>query len=202
MQQVQELFVLSEDDQRNQTYRGKKWLRSGEFRQWLQEDTLPNLEMEQAFDLYRASGGRDTARFKTNTIEDIRDGLDFLLYDNIKLEGRFDECAAPDGAYRMEGTGKEFPSYLLCLSNPALFAVWNANAEVLLKQASLLPAGIKRGPIGIRYLDMLEALNQVRARSGLRDFREIDELAYQASRAKASAKITRNSPGGKSNDLA
>ena len=102
----------------------------------------------------------------------------------------------------MEGTGKEFSSYLLCLSNPALFAVWNANAEALLKQASLLPAGIKRGPIGIRYLDMLEALNQVRARSGLRDFREIDELAYQASRAKASAKITRNSLGGKSNDLA
>jgi len=169
MQQVQELFVLAEDDQRNQTYRRKKWLRSGEFRQWLQEDTLPNLEMEQAFDLYRASGGRDTARFKTtNTIEDIRDGLDFLLYDNIKLEGRFDECAALDGAYRMEGTGKEFPSYLLCLSNPTLFAVWNANAEALLKQASLLPASIKRGPIGIRYLDMLEALNQVRARSGRR----------------------------------
>ena len=183
--------MLAEDDQRNQTYRRKKWLRSGEFRQWLQEDTLPNLEMEQAFDLYRASGGRDTARFKTNTIEDIRDGLDFLLYDNIKLEGRFDECAALDGSYRMEGTGKEFPSYLLCLSNPALFAVWNANAEALLKQASLLPASIKRGPIGIRYLDMLEALNQVRARSGRRDFREIDELAYQASRAKAPAKISR-----------
>ena len=182
--------MLDVDDERNQAYRRKKWLRSAEFYRWLQEDELPGLEMDQALDLYRASGGRDIAGFKTNTIEDIRDGLDFLLYDNIKLEGRFDECAAPEGAYRMAGAGREFPSYLLCLSNPGLFAVWNANAEGLLKQAGLLPASIKRGPVGIRYLDLLEALNQVRARSGRRDFREIDELAYQAARTKSSAKTS------------
>ena len=35
-----------------------------------------------------------------------------------------------------------------------------------------------------RYLDILEALNQVRARSRRRDFREIDELAYQAAQRK------------------
>ena len=82
----------------------------------------------------------------------------------------------------MAGAGREFPSYLLCLSNPGLFGVWNANAERLLKQAGLLPSTIKRGPIGIRYLDILGALNQVRARSGRLDFREIDELAYQTAR--------------------
>ena len=190
MQQVQELLVLEVDGERNQAYRRKKWLRSAEFYRWLQEDELPGLALDQALDLYRASGGRDIAGFKTNTIEDIRDGLDFLLYDNIKLEGRFDECAAPEGAYRMAGAGREFPSYLLCLSNPGLFAVWNANAEGLLTQAGLLPAGIKHGPVGIRYLDLLEALNQVRARSGRRDFREIDELAYQAARTKSSAKAS------------
>ena len=186
MQKVQEIFTLDVDDPRNLAYRRKKWSRSAEFHQWLQEDTLPELKMEQALDLYRASGGRDAAGFKSNSIEEIRDGVDFLLYDNIKLEGRFDECAATEGAYRMAGAGKEFPSYLLCLSNPGLFAVWNANAEGLLKRAGLLSAGIKRGPMGIRYLDLLEALNQVRARSGRHDFREIDELAYQAARPKSS----------------
>ena len=186
MQKVQEIFTLDVDDPRNLAYRRKKWSRSAEFHQWLQEDTLPELKMEQALDLYRASGGRDAAGFKSNSIEEIRDGVDFLLYDNIKLEGRFDECAATEGAYRMAGAGKEFPSYLLCLSNPGLFAVWNANAEGLLKRAGLLSAGIERGPMGIRYLDLLEALNQVRARSGRHDFREIDELAYQAARPKSS----------------
>ncbi len=182
--ELRELFTLAEEDRRVQAYRRKKWQRSNEFRGWLQEDALAELDMAQALELYRASGGRDTAQFKTNTIEDIRDGFDFLLYDNIKLEGRFDECAAPEGAYRMAGTGKEFPSYLLCLGNPELFGVWNANAERLLKRAGLRKDGMKRGPMGIRYLDMLEGLNQVRARSGRRDFREIDELAYQAAQRK------------------
>ena len=123
MQQVQEIFTLAEHDPRNLAYRRKKWSRSAEFHQWLEEDTLPGLEMDQALDLYRASGGRDTAGFKSNTIEDIRDGLDFLLYDKIKMEGCFDECAAPEGAYRMAGGGKGSPANTLCLSDPGLFCV-------------------------------------------------------------------------------
>ena len=177
-----ESLVMDQNDRLLLNYRRKKWLRSGEFCQWLKQEELLTLTKDQAIELYRASGGRDIFQFKTNTIEDIRDGLDFLLYDNIKLEGRFDECAASEGAYRMAGTGKEFPSYLLCLSNPGIFGVWNSNAETLLKQTGLLPSAIKRGPIGIRYLDVLGALNQVRARTGRHDFREIDELAYQAAR--------------------
>lgn len=172
---------MVEDDSRLQAYRRKRWQRSAEFRGWLQQDALAALDMGQALELYRASGGRNTAQFKTNTIEELRDGFDFLLYDNIKLEGRFDECAAPEGAYRVAGAGKELPSYLLCLSNPGLFAVWNANAERLLRQAGLLPDKMRRGPVGIRYLDILEALNQIRTRSGRSDFREIDELAYLAA---------------------
>ena len=198
MQEIRDLFKLAEGDRRFQAYRRKKWRRSTEFQGWLRQDALAALDIGQALDLYRASGGRDATRFKTNAIEEVRDGLDFLLYDNIKLEGRFDECAAPEGAYRMAGAGKEFPSYLLCLSNPGLFAVWNANAEGLLKRAGLLPDSMRRGPIGIRYLDLLEALNRVRARSGRRDFREIDELAYQAAQRKSLAK----SPGGKAHELA
>ena len=177
-----ESLVMDKNDRLLLNYRRKKWLRSGEFCQWLKQEELLTLTKDQAIELYRASGGRDISQFKTNTIEDIRDGLDFLLYDNIKLEGRFDECAASEGAYRMAGTGKEFPSYLLCLSNPGIFGVWNANAETLLKQTGLLPSTIKRGPIGIRYLDVLGSLNQVRSRTGRQDFREIDELAYQAAR--------------------
>jgi len=201
MPEIRELFTLAEYDRRLQAYRRKKWRRSAEFHGWLQQDALMALGMDQALELYRASGGRNAARFMTNTIEDVRDGLDFLLYDNIKLEGRFDECAAPEGAYHMDGAGKDFPSYLLCLSNPGLFAVWNGNAERLLGLAGLLPVSMKRGPIGIRYLDLLEALNQVRAQSGRRDFREIDELAYQAaqrkSHAASSTESSSETPGGK-----
>ena len=106
MQDIQSLFTLAEDDQRLTNYRRKKWSRSEEFQQWLDQKAILELTMDQALSLYRASGSRDASGFKTNTIEAVRDGLDFLLYDNIKLEGRFDECAAPGGAYRLEGAGR------------------------------------------------------------------------------------------------
>ena len=67
-----ELFVLTQDDPRLLNYRRKKWMRSAEFHRWLQQEELVTLTMDQSMELYRASGGRDTAQFKTNTIEDIR----------------------------------------------------------------------------------------------------------------------------------
>ena len=70
--------------------------------------------------LYRASGGREASAFTSVPIEELRDSLDFLLYDTIKLEGRFDECVNPDGAYKLQGAGKEFVSWLLCLRNPGI----------------------------------------------------------------------------------
>ena len=113
----------------------------------------------------------------------MRDSLDFLLYDTIKLEGRFDECAADGGAYRLPGAGKEFVSWLLCLRNPTLFGVWNSNAERMLRRIGAYPESMKRGPVGIRYLDLLEALARVQFQAGLADFIEVDIMAHVAARA-------------------
>ena len=148
----------------------------------LEQNALPFLESEQALRLYRASGGRRPAEFRSTPIEELRDSLDFLLYDTIKLEGRFDECASDEGAYSMPGAGREFVSWLLCLRNPALLAVWNSNAERMLKRLGTYPQTMNRGPVGIRYLDLMESLAGVRARVGLRDFVEVDILAYLSTR--------------------
>ena len=163
-------------------YRKRRWGRAAEFANWLEQDALPSLEPEQALKLYRAAGGRQAAAFAGAPIEEIRDSLDFLLYDTIKLEGRFDECASDDGAYSMPGAGREFVSWLLCLRNPVLLAVWNGNAERMLKRLGAFPETMNRGPVGIRYLDLMEALATVRARVGLRDFIEVDVLAYLSTR--------------------
>ena len=164
------------------TYRRRRWSRAAEFAGWLEQDAIESLQPEQALRLLRASGGRDSASFTGNSIEDLRDSLDFLLYDTIKLEGRFDECAAPGGAYKLAGAGHEFVSWLLCLRNPSLFCVWNGNAERMLRRAGSYPGAMKRGPEGIRYLDLLEALGRLGSQAGLPNFIAVDESAWLVAR--------------------
>ncbi len=166
------------------SYRRRRWSRAAEFHDWLQQDALAALSPEQALRLYRASGGRDPGAFSGNPIEEVRDSLDFLLYDTIKLEGRFDECVAPGGAYKLAGAGKELVSWLLCLRSPVLFCVWNGNAERMLRRAGAYPGAMNRGPDGIRYLDLLEALGRLAAQSGLPDFIAVDETAWLSTRPK------------------
>ena len=177
--EAQELPALS-------NYRRKKWGRSQEFAGWLSETELPCLSTEQALLLYRASGSNRRAEFSRNSIEDLRDSLDFLLYDTIKLEGRFQECAADDGAYRLAGAGKEFVSYCLCVKDPGLFAVWNTNSQRAMKRVGL--NGREKGragspatgkiPLGIVYMDVLETSAVIRHRLGLPDFQALDEFSY------------------------
>ncbi len=178
--------VYAAADQSGQlvSYRRRKWGRRGEFISWLEQEALWAMDESQALTLYRCSGGREPREFIGNGIEELRDTFDFLLYDTIKLEGRFDECAAPDGAYKLRGVGKEFVSYLLCLRDPSLFGVWNANAERLLRRAGLYPESMQRGPVGIRYLEFLEASVRLRYHLGFGDFTLLDELGYLLARSK------------------
>lgn len=162
---------------------GKRWDRSLEYAAWLAQPSLPTLSLKQALVLYRASGGSRSREFNANSIDEIRDSLDFLLYDTIKLESRFDECVAAEGAYRLAGAGRGFISYLLCLREPSLFGVWNRQAERTLKVLELYPATLDRGHWGLRYIDLLDALQKIRSRMGLADFREVDRFACWVARS-------------------
>ena len=153
----------------------------------LSEDALPSLTMEQAGALYRACGGAKRAEFGTNPVEEIRDSLDFLLYDTIKLEGRFHECVADEGAYKLKGAGKEFASFVLCLREPRLFGVWNTGAERALRRLGLHPGTLNRGQWGIRYIDLLDALQRLVARFGLSDLAEADRFAAWIAQQKRPA---------------
>ena len=163
-------------------YRKRRWQRSAEFAEWLTDRELPSLSIKQALALYRASGGSRAHEFKANAIEEVRDSLDFLLYDTIKLEGRFEECASEDGGFKLAGAGKEFVSYLLCLRDPGLFAVWTSHVERALRRLGIYPEGLRRGNLGMGYMDLLEALQRVRRELGLPDFRAVDEFAYAVTR--------------------
>jgi hypothetical protein len=175
-------FQTLETQHHLQKYSHRRWGRSDEFAGWIGEAALPKLTKEQALSLYAGSAGNRLQEFAANTIEDIRESLDFLMYDTIKLEGRFQECAAEGGAYKLAGAGKEFASYLLCLRDHSLFAVWNSNAERACQKLGVCMKPGRKGPLGIIYMDMLEASEVVRLRLSLADFRAVDDFAFSITR--------------------
>jgi hypothetical protein len=166
----------------------RRWRQAGEWAAWLGQEALAILTEDQALALYRASGGRRTAQFRINPIAEVRDSLDFLLYDTIKLESRFAECAAADGAYKLAGAGKELASYLLCLREPGLFAPWRPYTERALRRLGMYPATLKQGHLGLRYLDLLDALQSVRQQLALGDFRWVDSFCYAVGQSNRPAK--------------
>lgn len=163
-------------------YWKRRWEKSGEMALWLEQGNLPSLSEKQSLALYRASGCRNLREFSANPREEVSDTLDFLLYDTITLEARFNECVSDGGAYKLAGAGKEFVSYLLCLRQPGLLAVWNPATERALKRLGRYPRGLARGHWGLRYMDLLEATHGLRPEYGLADFREVDEFCYFVDR--------------------
>ena len=166
---------------RLEDYRNQRWQRSQEFAGWLDEVNIPSLTADQALAIYRASGGRHIREFKANPIEEVRDSLDFLLFDTLGLEKRFDESASTEGAYNLAGAGKEFVSYTLCVRDPGLFAFWSSHGERGLRRLGIYPKELRRGNLGLGYMDLLEAMNVVRGRMGLADFRAVDEFVYSVT---------------------
>lgn len=163
-------------------YWKRRWQLSAEMAGWLSQTRLPSLTEQQARAIYRASGSGKTREFVANGIADISETIDFLLYDAITLEARFNECVAEGGAYKLAGAGKEFISYLLCLQQPNLLAVWNQGAERGLRRLDRYPRSMGAGHWGLRYLDLLDATHRLRPEFGLADFREVDEFLYFITR--------------------
>ncbi len=162
----------------------RRWQDADRLAALLSENALASLSMDEAAALYRACGGAKGREFRANPVEEIRDSLDFLLYDTIKLEGRFHECVADEGAYKLHGAEKEFASFALCLREPRLFGVWNAGAERALRRLGLHPGTLNRGQWGVRYIDLLDALQRLAARFGLSDLAEADRFAAWVARQK------------------
>ena len=180
--EVRQAYREALSDGRLDAYVKRRWRRSEEFAGWLTQESLPILSLEQASALYRASGGRKSQEFRSNLIEDIRDSLDFLLFDTIGLETRFAECASTTGAYYLAGAGREFTSYAMCVADPSLFAFWGSHSENALRRLGAYPANFNKGHLGLSYLDLLNAFHAVRLRLGLTDFRAVDELAFLVTR--------------------
>ena len=164
------------------SFRRRRWTYADDPAGWLEQEALATLAQSQADALYRGAGGRQITKFRTNSIAEVRDAVDFLLYDTIKLENRFEECALETGGFGLVGAGREWPSYLLTLREPTLFAPWSPHTERALRRLRMLPQGLKQGHPGLCYIDLLDATQVLRVRLSLPDFRAVDEFCYLNAR--------------------
>ncbi len=185
-----ETFRRAEQDGELIAFRQRRWGNDGRA-DWLYQDYLPSLTEAEALALYRGAGGRRAQQFRNNPVAEVRDAVDFLLYDTIKLENRFEECATETGGFGLAGAGKEWPSYLLTLREPTLFAPWSPHTERTLRRLGMLPAGLRNGHPGLCYIDLLDTLAIMANRLHLPDFRAVDEFCYLNGRQKRAAGETR-----------
>ena len=169
-----------------EAFRRRRWGNDGRA-DWLDQEYLPSLTAAEASALYRGAGGRHAKRFNANPIDEVRDTIDFLLYDTIKLENRFDECAVETGGFGLAGASKEWPSYLLTLREPTLFAPWSPHTERALRRWGMLPPGFRTGHPGLCYIDLLDILGGLARRMQMPDFRSVDEFCYFNGRQKPAA---------------
>lgn len=175
-------FVMASNDGLLSGFREKRWSGAEKWRGWLDQDALSDLSLEHSLILFRASGSRGIKAFNDNKVDDIRESLDFLLYDPVSLEGRFAECVARDGAYHCDGFNKELVTYLLCLKEPSLFGMWQPYVARALRMFGNCPVNFGKGHMGLAYLDLLDALTEVRHVTGLSDFISVDEYCYAITR--------------------
>ncbi len=179
-------FHRADRDGELEAFRRRRWGNDGRA-DWLDQDYLPSLTAAEALALYRGAGGRQARKFSANPIDEVRDAVDFLLYDTIKLENRFEECAVETGGFGLAGAGREWPSYLLTLREPTLFAPWSPHTERTLRRLGMLPSGFRNGHPGLCYIDLLDILGGLALRMQMPDFRGVDEFCYLNGRQKRAA---------------
>ena len=185
-QGLAETFSRAQEDGELDTFRRRRWGDDGRA-DWLDQDYLAALTEAQALRLYRGAGGRQAKRFGGHPIAEVRDAVDFLLYDTIKLENRFEECATETGGFGLAGAGKEWPSYLLTLRDPTLFAPWSPHTERALRRLGMLPSGFRSGHPGLCYIDLLDILARLAHMLQMPDFRSVDEFCYLNGRQNRAA---------------
>ena len=169
----------------------ERWDRIGQFQGWIQQSELAHLTLEQAQVLYSSSGGRKGKEFRANSLEEVRDSIDFLLYDPLSLDGRFSECVDPEGAYTLKGCGKSFVSYLLCVRYPQLFGHWSSYSDRSLSMLGMTrPKARKMAQgQGTTYVQYLDLLWSVRKGAGMADFPELDRFLWWLAKEGKTGKL-------------
>ena len=158
--------------------RHRKWAGACTAQALIQDERLQRLTMEEAAGLYRSLPitQRRCREFLGNPLQEIRECLWFLLYEEATYEIRVWEFLDEMGGYRLRGGDQPLVGALLCTQNPLLYGLVNATAGKGLRRLGMFPKLQRNESHAGRFQKTQEALWRLREIAGFQDFRETDDF--------------------------
>ena len=158
--------------------RRRKWAKADVARALSQEDRLQTLGLEEVEELYRSLpiSQRRRQPFLSNPLQEIRDCLWFLLYEEVTYEIRVWEFLDDMGGYRLQGGDQRLVGALFCTQEPLMYGLINSSVDKGLRKLGLFPRFDRNESQAGRFQKVQEALWQVRSLAGLADFRVNDDF--------------------------
>ncbi|MBI4339293.1 MAG: hypothetical protein HY680_05005 [Chloroflexi bacterium] len=156
----------------------RKWGKADRAKELIQEDRLNNLSVEEAEELYRCLPVPQTKRkeFLSNPLQEIRECLWFLLYEQLMYEMRVYEFLDEMGGYRLKGGDQALAAALLCTRDPDLYGPINTNTEKGLRALGVFPTFEKNESQAGRFQKVQETLFQLFRTIGFNDLRTTDDF--------------------------
>ncbi|MBI4200131.1 MAG: hypothetical protein HY535_06640 [Chloroflexi bacterium] len=166
-----------------------RWGREQEALALLQEERVRTLTLAEAETLHRSLpvSQRRRREFLGNTIEQVREALWFLLYEQAPYEVRVWEVLDEGGGYRLRGADLCVVSALLGVHQPTSFGLADAMSIRALRRLGLLRPFAGNESYAGRFQKVQEALWRLRALAGFQDFQETDIFLGALARGMLSA---------------
>ena len=158
--------------------RRRKWGQAGAAQALIQSERLQNLTMDESEDLYRSLpiSQKRRGEFLDNTLQDIRECIWSLLYEEAPYEIRVWEFLDEMGGYRLQGGGQPLVGALFCTQSPAMFGLVNTTVDKGLRKLGMHPRFDPKESQAGRFQKTQESLWRVKGMAEFEDFRVTDDF--------------------------
>ena len=171
-------FRLLEQGSDLDRMRKRKWAKARIAHKLIQEDRIQALTPNEAGELYRSlpiSQGK-RSDFLDNPIEELRESLWFLLYEELSYEMRVWEFLDDMGGYRLKGGDRSLAAALFFTREPSLYGLVNTNVEKGLRRLGMAPKYDSNESHAGRFQKVQEAVWQVQGMARFEDFSVTDDF--------------------------
>ena len=171
-------FRLLEQGSDLDSMRKRKWGKASIAHELIQEERIQGLMPDEADELYRSlpiSQGK-RSQFVSNPIDELRESLWFLLYEQLSYEMRVWEFLDDMGGYGIKGGERSLVAALFFTKDPLLYGLVNTNVEKGLRRLGMAPKYDRNESHAGRFQKVQEAIWQVQGMARFEDFSVTDDF--------------------------